>query len=137
MVFPERAWRALKIEYAIARRGLLRLQQSDGHVIDRTSAHGFSFKTSVVGVTVHDQVCAMAINNLRQTGSAEEGGDFGPLAFHGTSDRGVVYDNYALLGAQLGHGALKLEGFINRCLNELLNLNFAESGQHVAAEASD
>jgi hypothetical protein len=40
------------------------LKQSDGDVIDGTSASGFSLKLSIMRVPVQNQICAMTIHNL-------------------------------------------------------------------------
>ncbi len=53
-------------------------------------------------VAVEDETGAVAINHLRQTGGPEIRLDFRRLAGDGGGDRGIMQNDDALFGAQLG-----------------------------------
>lgn len=66
--------------------------------MDGNAGSGFAAGPTVMGVTVNDQIGAMAIDDFGQARSAEEGEDLRSLSLDGGGNRGVMQDDNALLG---------------------------------------
>ena len=66
----------LNVENTICSGWLLRLQQSNGDVVDRYSRCRSSLQTPVMGVTMQYQVCTVAVHHLTEPGTTEKGVDF-------------------------------------------------------------
>lgn len=54
----------LEVEYPVAPGGPLRLQNRQRNVVDRAPGRGLPVEAAAVGVAVHDQICAVAIDDL-------------------------------------------------------------------------
>jgi hypothetical protein len=84
---------------SVNRWGILRLQQSYRNVPHRHSGRCLALKSSMVGVTMYNEVSAMAVYHLRQACGAEEGKDFPRFPVRRFGDRGIM--QHSLGSAQL------------------------------------
>ena len=83
----------------------------------------------------HD-VRAMTVDDFCQTRTTEVRINFRRFSANGVADRRIVKDHDSFGSAQLGHGALQLQGFIDRGLHKCLDLRLAESSQRASSKAS-
>src|SRR6476646_2435031 len=91
----------------------------------------------MVGMAVDHEVGAVTVHYLSQAGSAKERKDFCRFSLHGSCDGRVMQHHDPFLGAQLRHGALKFQGFVDGCTNEGFDLGLSKGGENAAAEAAN
>jgi hypothetical protein len=79
-------------------------------------------------MSVEDKVGTVAVNYLCQPRTAEKRKNLRSLALYRASDGRVMEDYNSFGGAQLRHGALQLDCFVNSDTDKSLDLGLAESG---------
>jgi len=77
----------LDIKYAIGARRFPRLKQSDGHIVHRNSGCRLTIWAPMMGMAVHNQICAVTIDHFRQSRGSKIGKDLRRFTLHRRGDR--------------------------------------------------